>query len=445
MGQEYQIDRRVYDGYKIATNKKYYEKLAKDNPEILSTNSVETVDELLEALGLNGNDPYIPKNYKGALREEPIEVVYYYVKEAKVIVEYHDINGDDPTNPIHPDDVVPGLEKDPYKVEPIDIDGYDLVTDPDYTPTNSEGEMDRDDTIVKYYYVYKTDVVVNYIDISNESKIDSDKKEGHEKDLYKMDQMDLTEHPDYRIVTNKEYYDYAVEKDPTLLDKNGVTTVDELLAKLELGALDSYIPANYKGEMTKDEIVVNYYYKKQAKVTVKHIDEATGTVLKTEEATYDVGDTYTTGPETIENYTLNEDKLPGNATGDVKDGGVEVKYFYNKKQTPADPTPGGNTPTPTPDPTPTPQPNPEPGPGPAPAPAPQPSQPEQTTPKTTAQRIFSKVLPRTGDTTVQMATSVILMVVLLNMLVTDKVNQGPSIETKEKKHKKKKVQGKRFK
>ena len=442
VGTEYQIDRKVFEGYKIATNKKYYEKLVKDNPEILSTNSVETVDELLEALGLNANDPYIPKNYKGEMKEDTIEVIYYYVKDAKVIVEYHDINEDDPTKPIHQDDIIPGLEKDPYKTESIEIDGYDLVTDPDYTPTNAEGEMTEEDIIVKYYYVYKTDVVVNYIDISNESKIDSDKKEGHEKDLYKMDQMDLTEHPNYRIVTNQEYYEWLVGKDSSILEENGVTTVGELLAKLELGALDPYIPANYKGEMTKDEIVVNYYYKKQAKVTVKHIDEATGTVLKTEEATYDVGDTYTTGPETIENYTLNEDKLPGNATGEVKEGGVEVKYYYNKKTTPVTPDSGGNTPIPEP----TPQPNPNPTPGPAPAPQPQPSSPAPQSPVvTTAKKIYNKVLPRTGDTTIHTATSIIIMVVLLNMLVTDRVNQGPKYETKVEKGKKKKVKGKRFK
>lgn len=442
VGTEYQIDRKVFEGYKIATNKKYYEKLVKDNPEILSTNSVKTVEELLDALGLNANDPYIPKNYKGEMKEDTIEVVYYYVKEAKVIVEYHDTNGDDPTKPIHQDDIIPGLEKDPYKTEPIEIDGYDLVTDPEYTPTNAEGEMTEEDIIVKYYYAYKTDVVVNYIDISNESKIDSDKKEGHEKELYKMDGMDLSKHPDYRIVTNKEYYDWYTAKNPSVLTDNEVATVGELLAKLELGALDPYIPANYKGEMTKDEIVVNYYYKKQAKVTVKHIDEATGTVLKTEEAVYDVGDKYATGPETIENYTLNDKKLPGNATGEVKEGGVEVKYYYNKKTTPVTPDPGGNTPTSEP----TPQPNPTPNPGPGPAPQSQPTSPAPQSPVvTTAKKIYNKVLPKTGDTTVQTATSIIIMVILLNMIVTDKVNQTTSKTSRIGKHSKKKVQGKRFK
>ena len=37
----------------------------------------------------------------------------------------------------------------------------------------------------------------------------------------------------------------------------------------------------------------------------------------------------------------------------------------------------------------------------------------------------------------------IIMVILLNMLVTDKVNQGPKVETKVEKNKK--VKGKRFK
>ena len=332
VGDEYQIDSKTFDGYVIATNKKYYEKQIKDNPSILTDNNVTTLEALLEKLNLEPDEPYIPDNYKGNMREETIEVKYYYMKKAKVIVKYKDKITDEP---IHPDTPIDGYEKDPYKTDPENIDDYDLTEDPEYTPTNTEGEMTPETIIVTYYYENKTEVKVNHIYILDDTLIDSGRTEGHVKDLYKTDQLDNEKYPNYRIVTNKEYYEYAVKKDSTILADNDVETVDELLAKLKLSEYDPYIPSNYKGEMTKDTIIVNYYYKKQAPIIVKHIDEETGKELtEPEEEIKDVGDPYNTEPNTFEKYEVVEEKLPENAKGIIDDDGEEVIYYYRKIKKP---------------------------------------------------------------------------------------------------------------
>ena len=308
----------------------------KDDPSILSNNNVDTLDALLQKLNLEPNDPYIPDNYKGTMRESTVEVKYYYMKKAKVIVQYKDKLTDEP---IHPDTPIDGHENDPYKTTPEDIDDYDLTEDPDYTPNNTEGEMTPDTITVTYYYEQKAEVEVNHIYIVDDTLIESSNIQGHVKDLYKTEALDNSRHPNYRLVTNKEYYDYAVEKDITILTDNGVTTVGELLAKLKLSEYDPYIPTNSKGEMTKEKIIVNYYYKKQAKIIVKHIDEETGKeLINPEEETKDLGDPYSTEPKTIEKYEVDKDKLPENAEGIVDEDGEEVIYYYRKVKKPIIPT-----------------------------------------------------------------------------------------------------------
>ena len=74
VGDEYEIDSKTFDGYDIATNKKYYEKQIKDNPSLLSDNGVDSLEGLLNKLNLEPNEPYIPDNYKDTMKEETIEV-----------------------------------------------------------------------------------------------------------------------------------------------------------------------------------------------------------------------------------------------------------------------------------------------------------------------------------------------------------------------------------
>ena len=91
--------------------------------------------------------------------------------------------------------------------------------------------------------------------------------------------------------------------------------------------------------MTKEKIIVNYYYKKQAKVIVKHIDEETGKeIAAPEEETKDIGDSYSAEPKTIEKYEVVKEKLPENSEGIVDEDGEEVIYYYRKVKKPIVPT-----------------------------------------------------------------------------------------------------------
>ena len=76
--------------------------------------------------------------------------------------------------------------------------------------------------------------------------------------------MNKDEYKNYKIITNKEYYEYATKKDKSILTKNNVTSVEALLEKLGLTETNPYIPENNSGEMTTEKIVVNYYYKKHS-------------------------------------------------------------------------------------------------------------------------------------------------------------------------------------
>mgnify|MGYP003297553117 CR=1 FL=1 len=192
--------------------------------------------------------------------------------------------------------------------------------------------MDRINKIGRTLIGYKSEYSKHYSPIVDESLIENGKNEGHVKDLYKTDYLNSEQHQNYRLVTNKEYYDYAVEKDNTILTDNGVTTVGELLAKLKLSEYDPYIPTNAKGEMTKEKIIVNYYYIKVAKVVVQFKDKFTGEVVYEMEV-YEgyKGEEYKTVPPEIDGYILVIEEYPSNAEGKYETETQEVTYYYARK------------------------------------------------------------------------------------------------------------------
>lgn len=106
--------------------------------------------------------------------------------------------------------------------------------------------------------------------------------------------------------------------------------------------VEDKLPENSTGEMTLDEIVVNYYYIKQAKVEIKYVDKATNKeLLKKKVLTGHENDPYTSEPKEIEYYRLIEE--PSNKEGKMsatvtknEDGTftvnnvTEVIYYYEK-------------------------------------------------------------------------------------------------------------------
>ncbi|MFQ7001842.1 MAG: MucBP domain-containing protein, partial [Clostridium sp.] len=90
-------------------------------------------------------------------------------------------------------------------------------------------------------------------------------------------------------------------------------------------------PSNANGTYKNGTITVTYVYSKNGDVSegtviVKHVDEYTNKVLKTETLTGEVGETYTTSEASISGYILT--LIPTNATGKFTSGTITVTYYY---------------------------------------------------------------------------------------------------------------------
>lgn len=156
----------------------------------------------------------LPTNAKGTMVEDPIEIIYYYARKTKVIVQY--INKQ--TNQVIDTEEIEGAEGNSYKSKAKEFDGYQLME----TPKNAEGEMKAESITVKYYYNQKAEVEIQYLEEETENTLkESAKIEGYVGDKYKTEKEDI---PYYNYVRNTE---------------------------------------NTKGTMTAEKVTVKYYYKKQ--------------------------------------------------------------------------------------------------------------------------------------------------------------------------------------
>ena len=183
IGDEYNIPAREFEGYDLVTE-----------------------DE-------EGNN-MLPTNAKGQMTEEVIEVNYYYEKQAKVKVEYIDKQTGNKLD----EDEIQGHVGDSYETEEKQFEGYDLVE----KPSNSKGEMEEEEIVVKYYYERKAEVEVKYLEKGTDYEVSpTETIEGHVGDKYETEEKEI---PYYKFVEKTE---------------------------------------NYKGEMEKDKITVIYYYEKQ--------------------------------------------------------------------------------------------------------------------------------------------------------------------------------------
>ncbi|MCI8276660.1 MAG: MucBP domain-containing protein, partial [Clostridia bacterium] len=111
-----------------------------------------------------------------------------------------------------------------------EIEGYDIVEEK--LPGNSEGTMSKEEIEVRYYYIKKTKVIVEYIDKKTGNKLTEDVViNGHEGDNYMSENK------------NFEGYDFVEKTD------------------------------NTSGKMTREDIVVKYYYDKKPEEIVVKVPE----------------------------------------------------------------------------------------------------------------------------------------------------------------------------
>ena len=142
---------------------------------------------------------------------------------------------------------------------------------------------------VVYYYSHKAKVTARYIDkLTGEELAPEEEQNGHAGDEYTTD--------------TKTFEGYRLEE----------------------------VPENANGTMTKEDIVVTYYYiKNSGKVTVKYVDINTDKeIAERDEITGYVGENYETSAKDIEDYSLVQYKYPENANGKLTEGEQEVIYYY---------------------------------------------------------------------------------------------------------------------
>ena len=308
-------------------------------------------------------------------------VKYYYAHVSAGVIEKHI---DDITGELLYSEEHPGNEGDPYNIPARDFEGYDLVTEDEdgnsRLPDNAQGEMKRDEVIeVKYYYIKKAKVIVKYLEEDDTPEDTTDNQvlakeeiiEGHENDSYETKAKDIedynlvktpenatgtmviTKNPDGTYNTEIEVIYYYKKAAGGVIENHIDITTGNILATEErqgnvgdaydipsrtfegydLVEVDSegnnMLPENATGTMTEEEIVVNYYYIKQAKVKVEYIDKITGEKLDEEEIQGHVGDSYETEEKVFDGYELVE--KPSNSTGEMTEEETVVKYYYQRK------------------------------------------------------------------------------------------------------------------
>ena len=221
---------------------------------------------------------------KGSYTEEEQTKTYYYAKNSNVIVKY--LEKDEEAQELSEEIIIEWYEGKEYLAEQKEIENYTFIEN----TNNISGTMGREDIEVTFYYLQNTKVIVNYIDQNTKQNLDVIEQSGLVGDTYK-----------------------AIEKD-----------------------FENYIlvegPGNETVVMTKEEIVLNYYYVHiSSGVVEKHIDMNTNEVLYSKVYEGNEGDEYKIDSKEFEGYDLVESKLPENSEGQMTIDVIEVKYYYERK------------------------------------------------------------------------------------------------------------------
>lgn len=148
------------------------------------------------------------------------------------------------------------------------------------------------DHAVTVTYIYEpagTSVTANYLDEQHQKIANSETINGHVFDQYNT--------------TAKEIYGYELTE----------------------------TPSNASGTMTEEPITVDYIYRlKDAKVTVKWVNETGAGLAPSETITGKVFDPYTTSSKDFYGYRLTA--TPTNASGTMTESDITVTYVYTQKQ-----------------------------------------------------------------------------------------------------------------
>lgn len=355
------------------------------------------------------DETQLPDNAKGYFSETPQEVIYRYKKKtaADVTVNYLDEND----QPIRSSQTIRGALKASYdattpKYKLTKIGDY--ILDESRLPLNAIGDFDEFAKTVNYYYKKtatpaSNTITVKYVDKNSKEEIRQAKKisrksgEGYDAttsqykiqqiNQYTLDEENLptnakgtcngqditvvyqykttttTPDPDTGRVTVKYLNDDEEEIYPAKSFSGELgTRYDVSTTAYKLTKIDDYylnqakLPDNAVGTFTATNQVVKYYYKKAtpvpeiSRVIVKYEDEAGKEIREPQVLSGKIGEAYDATTDqyklpTIDDYYLNETKLPNNGQGTFGAQAQVVTYVYQKNS--KTPTPVTNYLTPT--------------------------------------------------------------------------------------------------
>lgn len=203
----------------------------------------------------------IPKNQKGKLSKEPIEIIYYYIpKSGEVTVNYLDKI----TNKkVAESTYINGWIGEKYKTSPKEIKEYELTKE---LPKNSSGTLTKDKTEINYYYIYKSKIIIDYIDKDTGETLKQEIKNGYETEKIKINDIDI---PYYKLEEKPELEEYTLSKEPIKvvykyrkLQFN--IKVEQLIDKIILNNKEKVVnKAIYKLEVPRNQTENNIqvYYK----------------------------------------------------------------------------------------------------------------------------------------------------------------------------------------
>ncbi len=345
----------------------YYEPKGKVIIHYMDIDSEEQIDSMTEE-GIVGDEletyPITIKGYaleKGpddrivVVTKEDQDVYYYYKAYDSGVIERH-IDADD--GRILYEEYHEGEIGTEYNILPKEFDRYEL--DEENLPTNSEGTMTDNLIEVEYTYNYLPLIKVRYVNVdTNEDIIDPVIIKGHIGDEYHSEEKPIERYeferiegtPEGTITREDVEIIYYYKKVQNRIIENHIDILDdEILYNEEIALsegesyetspinLEDYdvvierLPANGRGEMGDEDIIINYYYIRKAEVNVEYIDFNTGKPI-TEETTFKghVGDEYTSKEENIPGYRLVKDQYPENASGTMTKEPTTVTYLYVKE------------------------------------------------------------------------------------------------------------------
>lgn len=258
-------------------DKEYLETVDYNGSVITLTISVKTAGDISDKVLTNEAITYI-NDSSIELTSNSVQLGIYY----PVTVQYVDEN-DTPLA----DEITQNYNVgEKYQTLSKDIENYQLLR----VEGDESGIINNAPVTVKYVYALKdTNVTANYKDESGKTIADSETINGKVFDDYKT--------------TAKDIYGY------------------ELTAT----------PSNATGTMTVDPITVDYIYRlKDAKVTVKWVDDSGTDLAASQTITGKVFDPYSTEAKTFYGYRLTA--TPQNATGTMTEDEITVTYIYTKRQ-----------------------------------------------------------------------------------------------------------------